>query len=155
MPWRFPAPYTKFYPDIGQIKLAVHPTMDETVPSIAHHTPDLQFQEGGNPYKKMNDTLAQHDRLYYYSAVSWTDSRIGVVLTELDALGLTDDTLVVMHSDHGWNLGEHGQWQKFTNWETGVRVPLLIRAPWIPNSAGKTSDTLAELVDVARLAQLA
>jgi len=96
----------------------------------------------------MADTIAQHDRLYYYSAVSWVDSRVGAVLAELDSLGLTDDTLVVMHSDHGWNLGEHGQWQKFTNWETGVRVPLMIRAPWLPSSAGRRSDALAELVDI-------
>jgi len=76
------------------------------------------------------------------------DSRVGVVLKELDALGLYEETLVVMHSDHGWNLGEHGQWQKFTNWETGVRVPLIIRAPWLPKSANRKSSTLAELVDV-------
>jgi iduronate 2-sulfatase len=111
----------------------------------------------------------QHDRLYYYSAVSWVDSRIGAVLDELDRQALTSETLVVMHADHGWNLGgkstifshvytpthaymrssaEHGQWQKFTNWETGVRVPLIIRAPWLPNSAGRRSSTLAELVDI-------
>jgi len=71
-----------------------------------------------------------------------------VWLKELDALGLYEETLVVMHSDHGWNLGEHGQWQKFTNWETGVRVPLIIRAPWLPKSANRKSSTLAELVDV-------
>ena len=100
--WRFPAPYTKLYPPVGSIELAAHPTMDASVPPIAHHTPDLQFQNGGNPYVKMNDTLAQHDRLYYYSAVSWVDSRIGAVLDELDKQELTQETLVVMHSDHGW-----------------------------------------------------
>ena len=59
------------------------------------------------------------------------DSRVGVVLNELDTLGLTPTTLVVFHADHGWALGEHGQWQKFNNWEVGTRVPLIIRAPWI------------------------
>ena len=48
----------------------------------------------------------------------------------------------------GWNLGEHGQWQKFTNWETGVRVPLIIRDPSKPLSHGARSSALVELVDV-------
>lgn len=47
-----------------------------------------------------------------------------------------------------WNLGEHGQWQKFTNWETGTRVPLVISAPWLPQSAGKRSSAVVELVDI-------
>jgi len=46
-------------------------------------------------------------------------------------------------------LGEAGEWEKFTNWETGTRVPLMIRAPWVEGSRGvRELDTLAELVDV-------
>jgi hypothetical protein len=59
MPWRFPAPYTKLYPPTSSIELAAHPTMDASVPPIAHHTPDLQFQNGGNPYIEMNKSFAQ------------------------------------------------------------------------------------------------
>ena len=55
---------------------------------------------------------------------------------------------MVLHSDHGWSLGEHGEWQKFSNFEHGVRVPLIIRAPWLPQSAGTRSRALAELIDV-------
>ena len=44
--------------------------------------------------------------------------------------------------------GEHGQWQKFTNWETGVRVPLIIHDPAIPASWGKQQTALVELIDV-------
>jgi len=70
------------------------------------------------------------------------------VTDELDTLGHTADTLVVLHSDHGWSLGEHGEWQKFSNFEHGVRVPLIIRAPWLAQSAGTRSRALAELIDV-------
>merc|ERR1712159_105905 len=76
------------------------------------------------------------------------DHQIGRVLSALEDAGLANDTLVVLHSDHGWSLGEHGQWQKFTNWEVGVRVPLIIRAPWLPGSQGKRSSSLAQLVDI-------
>ena len=62
-------------------------------------------------------------------AVSWADYAAGRVLDELDALGLADDTLVVMHSDHGWHLGEYNMWEKRTLWENAARVPLVMRAP--------------------------
>jgi arylsulfatase A-like enzyme len=35
--------------------------------------------------------------------------------------GLTESTLTVFHSDHGWMLGEHGDWKKFTLTELGTR----------------------------------
>jgi iduronate 2-sulfatase len=51
--------------------------------------------------------------------------------------------------DHGWSLGEHGQWEKFTLWEHGTRVPLVVRAPWLgPVAAGVRRDAPVELVDV-------
>jgi len=45
-------------------------------------------------------------------------------------------------------LGEHNSWHKFTNFELGVRVPLIIKHPGMPNAAGKRTNTFAELVDV-------
>jgi iduronate 2-sulfatase len=41
-----------------------------------------------------------------------------------------------------------GQWQKFTNWETGVRVPLIIRDPALKQSHGTKNTALVELVDI-------
>jgi iduronate 2-sulfatase len=69
-------------------------------------------------------------------------------LDELDALGLEDSTMVVLHSDHGWHLGEYAMWEKRTNWELGTRVPLIIRVPWIKASVGKRTKAFAELVDI-------
>merc|ERR1712091_791926 len=61
---------------------------------------------------------------------------------------MENDTLVILHADHGWHLGELGHWQKFVLWELGTRVPLMIKAPWIPQSHGKRSNAPVELVDV-------
>jgi len=150
MPWKFPAPWLEKLPPLEETKTALHPTLDPSVPRIAHHGPDLQNDPFHFPSATFSLTEAKAARLFYHAAVAWTDFQIGRVLDALDSTGLANDTLVVLHSDHGWSLGEHGQWQKFTNWEVGVRVPLVIRAPWLPQSAGKRSDTLAELVDMYR-----
>ena len=84
----------------------------------------------------------------YYASVSWLDFQVGRVLDSLGSLALVDETVVVFHSDHGFQLGEHNSWHKFTNFELGTRVPLIIRAPHIAGSAGRRTAEPVELVDV-------
>ena len=83
----------------------------------------------------------------YYAAVSWLDHNLGTVLDSLEAEGLKDNTVVLLHGDHGWQLGEHDSWHKFTNFELGTRVPLIMRAPFIKSSVGKKAEIFAELID--------
>ena len=91
----------------------------------------------------------------YYAATSFTDAQIGRVLDELDRLGLSENTLIVLWGDHGWHLGDHGYWTKHTNYEQANRIPLLIVAPGV-TQPGSTTQQPAETVDVfPTLAELA
>lgn len=92
---------------------------------------------------------AELRRWAYYASVSFLDLNVGKVLDELNLLGLGSNTAVVLTSDHGYMLGENWFWEKMSNFEGAVRVPVIIRAPWIPQSAGKRVGTvLFELVDL-------
>ena len=82
----------------------------------------------------------------YYASVSFVDAQIGKVLDELKRLGLDRNTIIILWGDNGWNLGEHGQWSKFTTYETSTRVAMMISVPWLPKG-GKTQ-ALVELVDI-------
>src|SRR5690606_2310918 len=82
----------------------------------------------------------------YYAAVSYTDTQIGKVLDELNRLNLTNNTIIVLWSDHGFHLGEKGLWAKSTNYELDTRVPLIISAPG--KRQGLKSNALVELVDL-------
>ncbi len=82
----------------------------------------------------------------YWACVSFIDAQIGRILDALDDSGMKDNTIVVLVSDHGWQLGEHKLWSKCSNYEEAVRVPLLVSAPGI--TKGAKTDSLTELVDI-------
>ena len=62
------------------------------------------------------------------------DAQVGRILDELDALALTSETICVLHGDHGWQLGEHNSWHKYTNFELGGEParPQLLQSSFPP-----------------------
>ena len=82
----------------------------------------------------------------YYATVSYVDALIGKILTELKAQGLDGNTIVILVSDHGYNLQEHTQWAKFTNYNTSTQVPLIVYNP-LSDAKGERN-ALVELVDM-------
>src|SRR5205814_9142562 len=83
----------------------------------------------------------------YHAAVSYVDAQIGRVLDELDRLGLSSNTIIMLWGDHGWHLGDHGMWCKHTNYEEATRIPLLMAAPGT-TKPGTRSRAMVESVDI-------
>lgn len=138
-PYVSPKKYFGLYP-AEKIAIAPHPAGDrETKPAAAFTvTP---------PNYGMDEAQQRTVMQAYYASVSFMDAQFGVVLDELERQGLAQNTVVVFLSDHGYQLGEHGQWQKMSVFEESARVPLIIAAPGM-KAAGKATTRLAELVDV-------
>jgi len=82
----------------------------------------------------------------YWACVSFLDAQIGRILKTLDETGMAENTIVVLVSDHGWQLGEHKLWSKCSNYEEALRIPFLISAPGL--TKGSKTDALTELVDI-------
>jgi choline-sulfatase len=87
---------------------------------IIHHGIDKE---------KLSAEKVREARRNYLGMISWIDHQVGLLLAELERLGMTDDTVVVFTSDHGEMLGEHGQWSKRLLLEWSARVPLMVRLP--------------------------
>ena len=138
-PYVSPKKYFNLYPP-EKLALAQNPAGDREgkPPAALTVTP---------PHYGMDEAQQRTVMQAYYASVSFMDTQFGLVLDELERQGLAQNTVVVFLSDHGYHLGEHGQWQKLTVFEEAARVPLIIAAPGM-KTAGKATSRLAELVDV-------
>ena len=82
----------------------------------------------------------------YLASTSFIDSQIGRILDALEETGHTDDTIVVLWSDHGYHLGEKLITGKNTLWRNSTRVPLIFAGPGV--TPGQVCNRPAELLDI-------
>ena len=82
------------------------------------------------------------------------DAMLGKLLDALEASRHAQNTIVVLWSDHGWQLGEKEHWRKFALWENLIRTVLMMRVPsgtlGMPegSAAGVNCDRIVSLVDL-------
>lgn len=148
LPFIAPRAYWDRY-DPATLALPTNPAPPAAAPAFASNdSSELRRYKGipkaGPP---VTDAEAVHLIHGYHACVSYVDAQVGRVLAELDRLGLADSTVVVLWSDHGYHLGEHGTWTKRTAWETATRVPLVIRCPR-RGAAGAKVGAVVELLDI-------
>ena len=165
LPFFAPSQYCDMYP-ADEIQLPRNPNPPSDMPPIAWTSfwDMRQFYKDMQKYNlpkyytdasaaingtdcRVSDSDARLLRRANYASVSFTDSLIGKVMSELDAQGLAEDTLVVLWGDHGWKLGEHSMWGKFTNFEDDTHVPFMLRVPGVTDKGMRTS-ALVELIDI-------
>ncbi len=155
LPFVSPKRYWDLY-DPAQIQLAPNPFRPKGAPEYAlTKSNELRNYPGMPAEGPIPDSLARQLKHGYYAAVSYTDAQIGKVLDELERQGLRQNTIIVLWGDHGWKLGEHGEWCKHSNVENDTNAPLLLSVPGMKN-AGKQTSALVEFVDIyPTLAELA
>ena len=84
----------------------------------------------------------------YLASISFADYNLGRVISELDRLGLRDNTIIVFVVDHGYQLGEKGKWSKAGSlFEMGTRVPLIIDVPGARGN-GQSCPRIVESLDI-------
>lgn len=84
----------------------------------------------------------------YLASVAFADDMVGKVLKALEESSFNENTIVVLFSDHGYNLGEKDYLFKYSLWEESTHVPLIIKHPKYANNAGKKVDHPVSLVDI-------
>jgi arylsulfatase A-like enzyme len=147
LPFVSPKKYWDLY-DPNTIPVPAFDHLPSGSPEFAgHKNSELHNYIGVPPENPIPTDFARNLRHGYYAAISYTDAQVGKVLDALDKEGLTENTIIVLWGDHGWQLGEHGLWEKHTNFEIAARAPLIISLPK-QASAGQKCDAPVEFVDV-------
>ncbi len=157
LPFVFPSEFIRYYPS-ESVQLPLNPYAPIKMPEIAWHnyiTEGLLGKcddiEPSNYTGSMNTSMADNTvvnlRRAYYSSVSYIDSLVGQVMDKLDELGLANQTIITFLGDHGWQLGEHGEWCKQTNFELATRIPMMVHVPG-KTDQGIMTDKLVEAVDL-------
>ena len=141
-PYVAPKKYFDMYP-LEDLRLPYAPSNDrDDIPTaaFAHNCPV--------PHYGLDEPTCLQAMQAYYACVSFVDAQVGRMLDALDRLQLSDRTIVVFWSDHGYHLGEHdGIWQKRTLFEQGARAPLIIRNPSSKGN-GQPCRRIVEFIDI-------
>jgi arylsulfatase A-like enzyme/Flp pilus assembly protein TadD len=109
----------------------------------------LHLYEPHAPYVPPEPFASRYRASPYDGEIATADSVVGTVLAELKKLGIYDRAVIVLLSDHGEGLGDHGEDQHgFFLYRETLQVPLLLKLPG-GDRAGTTVASPAQLVDVA------
>ncbi|XP_072252312.1 iduronate 2-sulfatase isoform X2 [Leuresthes tenuis] len=156
IPFRIPQEYLSLYP-LDDMTLAPDPDVPQLLPPVAYNPwtdvrkrDDVQKLNVSFPYGPIPKDFQLRIRQHYYAAVSYLDAQVGRLLTAVDNLGLADSTLIVFTSDHGWSLGEHGEWAKYSNFDVATRVPLIMFIPGVKADLNWPRESNFPFIDVLR-----
>ncbi|XP_071790257.1 iduronate 2-sulfatase-like [Asterias amurensis] len=180
LPFRYPEEYKSLYP-LHTMKMAPNPNYTKDLPPVAwEHWRDVRVGED-IPVQKEKDYYGPMPPKYhllmrqaYFAATSYIDHEIGRLLSTLEQVGFANNTIIALTGDHGWQLGEHQEWSKYSNYDSATQVPLMFYIPQVTNkrwnhphrfslinplntitdfntscaTSGFASDAFAELVDL-------
>ena len=102
-----------------------------------------QYGLTGNPPSDEQTRVARHA---YYGEISYIDDLIGELLAVLKDTGLYDNTIILLTTDHGEMLGEHGLWYKKSFFEEACRIPLIISHPQLGQRRVGANVSLVDLL---------
>jgi len=126
IPWHVPQKYFDMYP-LDKIVLP------EVIENDLDDLPEEAKKVAGKRHK---DFVTIRDRnkwkeavQAYLASISFADALVGKLLDTFDKSRYSDNTIIVLWSDHGFHLGSKETWHKFTLWEDVTRIPFVIKAP--------------------------
>lgn len=149
LPFNSPSEYKSTYDNMG-FPLAPNPNKPDRIhPASLHNNGEFNQYRKGKEFPvigaPVSEDYARSIKRAYYSAVSYIDAQIGLLLAELNRAELDKNTIVILWSDHGWHLGEQGIWGKHTLFENALRSPLIIK---VPGSDSQVIEDPVESIDL-------
>jgi len=155
----FIRPHTPLYApkrffDMFPLKDIQLPVIQPNDAADTHYMDVFTMKEKGPRYfqllKQSYPTLEEGLRVYvraYLACVAFVDEQVGKVVDAIDRSPFRDNTIILVTSDHGYNLGQKDYLFKNSLWEESGRVPLIIRAPGVARAGGAVEHPVS-LIDI-------
>jgi choline-sulfatase len=107
--------------------------------------------------KGMTEKQKKIMTLYYYASITQIDEMVGKIVEIIKRKGISDNTWIIYHADHGEMLGDHMMSHKLVFYESALRVPCIIKPPdnhdgrlgWNSSALADTLDVVATMIDIA------
>ncbi|XP_043514943.1 iduronate 2-sulfatase isoform X1 [Frieseomelitta varia] len=168
IPFKYPKKYIKYHP-LQKFEVPEPYKWSDNVSSIAYNPwNDLRKREDVAalnlkfPWEKIPKSFALLIIQSYYASVTYIDDLIGKLINHLKKLSIQKNTVIMLMSDHGWSLGEHAVWAKYSNYDVALKVPLIISIPELTHKKSKDNtnvndssartqtfiNSIVELVDI-------
>ena len=140
LPWYAPKEhFDRFPPDSVELPATLEDDVEDVPKSALRSFRDHERVTGHGQWR--------HAVAGYLACINYADANVGRVLRALDDGPNAQDTVVVLWSDHGWQLGEKKQWRKFTLWERSAKVVMMFAGPGVSARNAKSGRTV-ELLDI-------
>jgi len=138
VPWYVPREYFELFP-LESVQLPE--LMEGDLDDLPERAVELAHR-AGNYHEHVVEAGQWRQAVQgYLASIAYADMLVGRLLDALDASPYADNTIVVLWSDHGWQLGEKEHWRKFALWDNLARVVLMVQVP--PGTPGLPAGTPA------------
>ncbi len=151
VPWYVPQEFFDLFP-IEEVELPL--LRNDDLDDVPERGVELAYS-GGNYHSHVVEAQQWKSAVQgYLASIAFADHLVGRLLDALAASAHADNTIVVLWSDHGWQLGEKEHWRKFALWDNLARVVLMMKVPTgtpgLPQGtlAGARSERTVSLIDL-------
>lgn len=151
VPWYAPQKYFDMFP-LEDIQLPK--VLENDLDDLGERAIELSAR-AGNYHKHVTEAGQWKQAVQgYLASVAFADAMLGKLLDALESSPYADNTIVIVWSDHGWQLGEKNHWRKFALWDNLARTVMMIKAPkGVPglpegSRAGGRSERVTSLMDI-------
>ncbi|XP_071951486.1 iduronate 2-sulfatase-like [Antedon mediterranea] len=156
VPFKYPKDFKKLYP-LSSVWMPSNNFFPPGLPTVAwvpyddmRKREDVASWNASYPFGPIPLNYQRMVRQNYFASTTYIDYEVGRLLSALDEAGLADNTIITFKGDHGWQLGEHEDWAKFSLFNEATRVPLFFHIPGVTTKKQKKQGETFQFINTLK-----